>query len=213
MDVSARPDAGQWVNSTPDSSLIAAIIAAGLPAPPSGLKTDGSFTRWGIDGSKPCWCVAHILNNGHLAASFGDWRTGSANTFRSWENGHPVDPNEAQRLIAELARRQKAAEAEDSATKVATAKRDAEIWQFLPESGDSEYLTRKQVGAHGIRYGSDHCGKFIAVPIRTITGKLTGFQRIYDDGRKHFPKNVEKKGAAHQIGSIEPGGVLYLVEG
>jgi putative DNA primase/helicase len=189
------------------------IVAAGLPAPSTTLKLDGTFNRWGVNGSKPCWLIAHVLSSGHVAASFGDWRTGSCTTYRSWENGHAIDPNEAQRLLDESARRQKLADETTARAKAATAKCEAEIWAFLPESGKSAYLERKGVGAYGIRYGADQYGCFIAIPMRTVDGKLTAFQRIYDDGRKHFPKGSEKKGTYHLIGALDTDDLLYLAEG
>lgn len=199
----------------PEDGLLSAIAAAGLPPLTVTIKY-GDVTRWGDtnkSSSKPCWLVAYPLNNGHIAAVFGDWRIGSRTEYRTWENGRPTDPNEAQRLLDELARRQKLADEKAAASQAATAKHDAAIWELLPEPGDSAYLARKGVGAYGIRYGADQYGKFIAVPMHTADGAFKAFQRIYEDGRKRFPKGAAKKGTYHLIGTLEADGPLYFTEG
>ena len=81
-------------------------------------------------------------------------------------------------------------------------------WDTLSESGTHAYLSRKQVAGHGIRYGKDSYGAFLAIPMRRIDGQLVGLQRIYSapipgrDTDRLFSAGTAKQGAMHALTAL-----------
>lgn len=97
-------------------------------------------------------------------------------------------------------------------------------WRAMGQNGESGYLQRKQVGAHGVRFTPD--GAF-AVPMCDTTGKIHGLQFILDkDNPAHKPKirkmesdkrfwptGMAMQGHFHSIGVVDPKGVNLITEG
>lgn len=81
------------------------------------------------------------------------------------------------------------------------------IWRKLPDSGKSDYLQRKGVGAFGVRFAK---GGAIALPAVDVGGKLWGLQFIQADGNKVFLSGMRKHGCFHRI---KGGSVLAFAEG
>ncbi len=200
--------------SQPGLDLLDALKAAGQPFTGT-IKYGYPPMRYGGEGikEKPLWCIAHTLNDGHIAAVFGDWRSQSRHDWRSWENGSGQIKHDAAKLQREFEEAQKRAQAIEQKKKAKAAQVAGEIWDHLQQLGRSEYLTRKKVQNHGTRFGSDYFGKFVAVPVKDINGNLKGLQKIYEDGDKRFLPGTAKKACFHLIGKIDPKGPLYLVEG
>lgn len=119
---------------------------------------------------------------------------------------------------AENAKRAKAirlAEAERAAAKAAHA------WRQYHSHGESDYLQRKGIGAHGIRFSPSGNGT-IAVPMCDASGQIHGLQIIRSDKppagskkvwreKEYWPKGLIKQGHYHLIGS--PRDVLLIAEG
>lgn len=88
--------------------------------------------------------------------------------------------------------------------------------QYLP-TGDSDYLTRKGVQAHGLRFSPSGNGT-LAVPMLRA-GRVVGLQIIRGKDRgcklekEYWPKGMDKVGAYHLLGAILPGGVCLVAEG
>ncbi|MDD2729094.1 DUF927 domain-containing protein [Malikia sp.] len=129
----------------------------------------------------------------------------------------PPDPEAAARHARERAERnraeseQKAAKHEQMAIKAATQ------WAAASEAGESAYLTRKGVQAHGLRFARDG---WLLVPLRDAAGKLWNVQRIApvkpaDGEEKRFPFGGRVSGLRHLFGTTpaDPGAVLLLAEG
>ncbi len=107
-----------------------------------------------------------------------------------------------------------------------TKKTWQERWQAGAETGQSAYLAGKGVKAYpGIRFLNDR-GHSILIPMRTMDGKITGIQQIFDtpqiwlknlgikDGKKWDVSKSKKKGAFFPIGEMTADtGLLYLAEG
>ena len=84
------------------------------------------------------------------------------------------------------------------------------LWESASVPGEAfehPYLTRKQVGAHGVRVSDD----VLLVPARDVGGVLTGVERIAPDGEKKWVPGSEKSASFHMIG--EPGGTIAIAEG
>ena len=115
---------------------------------------------------------------------------------------------------AENAKRMKAireAEAERAAMKAAHA------WRNYLHEGQSDYLTRKGVGAYGVRFAPSGGGT-LAVPMMDATGKTWGLQIIRGSDRpkgklekEYWPRGLLKQGRYHLIGS--PREIILLAEG
>ena len=184
----------------------AAIEAAGL-VPPAAIVADGKLHRFATS-ARPAddagWYVFHDDNI--PAGAFGDWRTG---TWESWraDIGRRLSLREeaAHRALVEAIRR--AREAEDARRKAEALERAAEIWQAAPPVlGSHPYLDSKGVKAYGLRL---HNGRLL-VPVRD-GGELHSLQFIGADGEKRFLTGGRVAGCHFIIG--EPNGVLCIAEG
>lgn len=131
---------------------------------------------------------------------------------------------ELQRKQAEDAAQRKAAqeaEAEQYRRKAERAARDAaELWDEAAATGQSPYLQRKRVQAHGLRFLRDGT---LLVPMRDEAGELHNLQRIAPQPpteeekargltEKRFLPGGRKRGMFHVMGQAEgDGGAPDLV--
>ena len=96
--------------STP--KLLSALAEAGQPY--DGELTFNAFIRYGKRQTDTYhWLIIHPVGGDHLAAYFGDWRKGSSQAFKSWENGIRLDADKARALERELDQRRRAQELAD----------------------------------------------------------------------------------------------------
>lgn len=121
---------------------------------------------------------------------------------------------------AEKARRLAAAEKAEAER---AARRAQYMWAKCAPEGESGYLARKQVGAHGVRYTPSGA---LVVPMCDGAGKVWGLQFILDKSnaqharriaqtgrdKEYWPKHLTKQGRYHLIGGF-PGEVVLLAEG
>lgn len=99
------------------------------------------------------------------------------------------------------------------------ADRATHAWsKFLPD-GESDYLVRKRVKAHGVRFSPSGNGT-IAIPICDSAGRIKGLQVIRANRaqrraleKEYWPAGLEKLGGFHLIGAPMAGGVVLLAEG
>ena len=106
------------------------------------------------------------------------------------------------------------------ALRAAEAKKAADeadrCWRKYVPTGESDYLKRKGVKAHGLRFSPSGNGT-VAVPILR-DGRVVGLQIIRgkDRGNKlekqYWPAGMDKVGAYHLIGGI-PRGLVLVAEG
>ena len=124
---------------------------------------------------------------------------------------------EAAAKLAEQKRRQREKEAYEYRRRADRAARDAvAMWADAATAGQSAYLARKGVGAHGVRFLPDGT---LLVPMVDPAGELQNLQRIApaapaDGGpEKRFLPGGRKSGLMHVIGQAEGAPVLLLAEG
>jgi putative DNA primase/helicase len=110
---------------------------------------------------------------------------------------------------AEQAKAIKAFEEEQRAEQEGVAKELAEKFNGLSVSGENDYLKRKGVEAHGVRFS----GGSIVVPACDIDGSITTLQTINSNGDKLFSKGGKKKGSSHHIGEISGQEPVCFCEG
>lgn len=122
---------------------------------------------------------------------------------------------------AAIAERQRANQARMKAMREADAERAARaaqlVWRrYLPD-GQSDYLQRKGVGAHGVRFAPVGNGTF-AVPMMDPAGKIWGLQIIRGKNRgkklekQYWPAGVMVQGHYHLIGGV-PDALILVAEG
>lgn len=175
----------------------------------------GVMKRVKRDGhSQKAWYVVHeiTLDDGRhaLIGSFGYWFGGEAYSEKI-APGADIKLNKDQldairKQHAEAQKREKLKRAADAekASKMATV-----AWyKYVPE-GESSYLNRKVVRAHGLKFAPSGNGT-VAVPMKDTKGKVWGLQIIRgkDRGAKlekeYWPKGLNKKAHYHLCGSITP---------
>lgn len=122
---------------------------------------------------------------------------------------------------AAIAARQKENQARMKAARRAEVERAALLagsaWRKYIPDGESTYLAKKGVGAHGLRFAPAGNGT-VAVPMTDAAGKVWGLQIIRgkDRGNKlekqYWPKGLQKQGHYHLIGGT-PRGLVLIAEG
>lgn len=157
----------------------------------------------------------------YITGAFGVYHGNDAGkqTIKIQRDGKAVQISADER--AAIAARQKANMARLKAMRDAEAERAAltagQVWRkYLPE-GQCDYLTRKNVGAHGVRFAPG--AHTMAVPMMDAAGKVWGLQLIRGKDRaknklekEYWPRGLAKTGHYHLLGGI-PKGVVLVVEG
>jgi putative DNA primase/helicase len=110
----------------------------------------------------------------------------------------PLPEAERERAKREQAERERLANVELEAKQEAAAHEAATLWAAASIEGESPYLVRKQVAAHGVRFSGDT----VMVPLCDADGKLRNVQRIFANGDKRFLAGGRVSGCFHMIGSL-----------
>lgn len=194
-----------------------------------GLQVDhlevgsGRMVRTKIEGDreKRGWYILHEFTTTRgdllIVGSFGAWR-GNENQARKVElRKQEIDPVEAAALKRRLAEDRKAAERARQREADKAAEAAAVAWGKLHESGESDYLDAKKVGAYGLRFSPSGAA---ALPLLDAQGRIHGLQllrtpaaaaKVKRPAKEFWPRGVVKKGHFHLIGS--PAWVVLIAEG
>ena len=172
------------------------------------IVSDGKIHRFSNNGrgNKDCWYVCH----GEIGV-FGDWNETPGEEYKKWYSEKyktlsDTKKNEYNQRVSQLShdlwtmRQQQIEE---------VAEQTSELWKNFSESGQSDYLVRKKVGAHGIRFDKS----FIVLPLRDDAGKLWSLQKIYENGDKRFVFGGRKKGLMHVLGELKQRQRFFIAEG
>ena len=197
----------------------------------AGLRVDylniGRLTRCKVEGDreKRGWYHVHEmrLDNGDelIVGSYGVWQGTSNNAQKIELRKAEISAEQRDALRKRLAEDRKRAEQARQAEADRAAERARKVWGACSEAGHCDYLDRKGVGAHGVRFSPDGA---LVIPMLDVAGKIHGLQVIRStaqvkaaNGRKlakeFFPAGLAVKGHFHLIGMPQPGGVLLLTEG
>jgi len=157
-----------------------------------------------------------------LVGSYGVWRgtdNGAVKIKLPRNDGRPALTDDERQAIAtrhrENAKRAAAARAAEADR---AARRAAKVWRAYLPTGESDYLARKGVLAHGLRFSPSGNGTLV-VPMGDAAGRVWALQLIRgkERGKKlekeYFPKGMDKRGKYHLIGSVHAGSVVLLAEG
>jgi len=102
---------------------------------------------------------------------------------------------------------------DDTTSYEAAARKAFGFWKYSSETGFSDYLKRKEVGYHGIRFRStEEYGNSAIVPMRDVEGKLWSYQILNADGSKRFPKDARVNGLFHALKPITESPIIGIAE-
>lgn len=73
------------------------------------------------------------------------------------------------------------------------------FWNLSSPVGVSDYLMRKGVSPHRIRFRENPYGKVAVIPMTDINGCLKGYQILNADGSKAFAKGIHLMGLFHRL--------------
>ena len=201
--------------------VLAQLRAAGLLVD-SGLDI-GRMRRTRVEGmgrERKGWYVLHELrlDNGTdvLVGGFGVWQ-GAENNARKIElsQDYAVTREQSAALRKRLTEDRKRADLARKAEADRAAARAAQAWRGASATGECDYLAKKGVGAHGVRFTAKGA---MLVPMLDGAGKIHGLQAIRSStqrglAKQYWPEGLDKKGHYHQIGMPLPHGVLLVAEG
>lgn len=210
-----------------------------------GPTPRGNPWRVKVDGEqgKPGWYVLHelTLDSGDevLVGSYGVYRGNDAGAQKIKLQKIEMSAEQKAAYRARMQEdRRRAAQIRGHEVKQAAAKAD-EKWRACVPSGDHDYLARKGIGAHGLRFAPEGMtieydgkgdqayaapvGGALVVPMQDLAGRTFGLQfilsralhgeRIKRLGRdkEYWPAGLDKIGHLHLIGA--PTWIVLVAEG
>lgn len=203
--------------------VIGQLQAAGLLV--DYLKV-GEKARCKIEGDreKRGWYWLHevtMADGTHvLVGSYGVWRGDDNGAQKIALQKQAFTAEQKAAIRARLAEDRKRADMERGAEIARAAQRAEAMWRRCSATGDADYLARKNVQGHGVRYTEKGA---VVVPMMDTAGRIAGLQfilsrrqhaaRIQRTGRdkEYWPGGMEKKGRFHLIGL--PTWIVLVAEG
>lgn len=204
------------------SEVLHQLTAYGLQV--EGLET-GQIVRVPTDEDKgrqkSGWYSLHELRtlSGDvvLIGAYGNWRL-SDSPQKIKLSGRALTAEEKSAMKARIADDRRRAEAARKDEIARAARRAEAAWKRCSESGECDYLARKQVTAYeGVRF-SPHGN--IVIPIQDVHGRIYGLQVIYADksvkkrkgrDKDFWPAGLAKRGHFFLIG--RPARIILIAEG
>lgn len=202
----------------------------------AGLMVDsleiGKLRRCKVQGEseKRGWYHLHEMRlaNGDelIVGSYGVWRGATNNATKVEITKNELTSEQRDSLRKRLAEDKRQAEAARKADAERAAAFASAAWKKCTEDGDCEYLHRKGVAGHGVRYSPSGA---MVIPMLDVAGKVHGLQIIR--GRKakgeaagkgaprkllekeFWPKGLVKKGHFHLLGMPAGSAVILVAEG
>jgi putative DNA primase/helicase len=192
----------------------------------AGLVVDeldvGRLMRCRVEGDRERrgWYSLHELRltGGDLVlvGSFGVWR-GAEQNSQKVELGAMQKLTEDQRTALRDRIRADRLQAAEDRRRLGrqAADRARAMWAKLSPTGDSPYLARKGVGAHGVRFSAG-TGAMV-IPMLDVQGRIHGLQVLHQDKRRgrdkdFWPPGAVKQGHFFQLGPV-PTDVALIAEG
>jgi putative DNA primase/helicase len=177
------------------------------------------------DRERRGWYHLHELRTDRgdllIVGSYGVWRGNDPGTLKvEISKATPLNAEQREALKARIAEDRKAEAARRKAEAERASNRATAMWKRLAETGDSEYLQRKGVIAHGVRFGPSGS---VIVPMLDVAGRIWGLQAIYPKAhpkrartgrdKDFWPAGLAKQGHFHLIGSPMVGVCCLVAEG
>lgn len=193
----------------------------------AGLLVDslepGRLMRCKVEGDreKRGWYIIHELRLDNddwvYVGSFGIWQGNDNGATRIELKKRELTADQKAAIRTRLAEdRRRAAGARKAAAEKAARRAEA-VWKKCHTEGHCEYLDKKGVGAHGVRF-TDRGN--LVIPIHDVHGRVHGLQIIYGNkaekerkgrDKDYWPAGLTKRGNFFLIGA--PVDVVIVAEG
>ena len=154
-----------------------------------------------------------------LVGSFGVWRGNDNGAQKVSLKKRKLTSDQTQALKARIAEDRRRAEASRKTAANKAARRAAAVWKQCSNQGRSDYLEKKSVLAHGLRYTDSGS---LVIPIADVLGKIRGLQFILPSDhprrkktgrdKEYWPAGLAKQGHCHLFGGT-PNPICLLAEG
>ncbi len=187
------------------------------------------MARCRVDGDreKRGWYKLHeiTLPGGDtvLVGSYGIWY-GDDNNVQKIELGDKLNKSLSDEQKAAIKQRladdKKRTDQEQKRKAEQSAAKASSMWRKLQTDGDCDYLSRKGIAAHGVKFTENGA---MVVPMLDVLGRIHGLQFILDKtkqkdqidklgrDKQNWPAGAAKKAHFHLIGS--PTTLLLIAEG
>lgn len=185
----------------------------------------GRLMRCSVTDSreKRGWYSVHelILDDGDtiLVGSFGIWHGNDNGAQKISLQKRVLNADQKTALKAKIAEDRRRANAARAAVAARAAQRANRVWSQCNTTGHSDYLSRKGVGGHGVRYTETGA---LVVPIANMHGHIHGMQYIFPSGhprrkkinreKEYWPAGLAKQSNYHLIGGT-PENLCLVAEG
>jgi putative DNA primase/helicase len=205
----------------------------------AGLQVErlevGKLRRCKVEGEaeRRGWYHLHEMRlaNGDelIVGSYGVWRGNENNATKVELKKTDLTADQRDSLRRRLAEDRRQAEAARKADAARAAAQAAAAWRKCSEAGDCEYLHRKGVIGHGVRYSPSGA---MAIPMLDVAGTIHGLQIIRGKTaaggkagsggaeapaarreKEYWPRGIVKKGHFHLIGMAAGAAVVLVAEG
>lgn len=203
----------------------------------AGLQVDsldvGKLRRCKVQGEseRRGWYHLHEMRlaNGDelIVGSYGVWRGAVNNATKVDIKKTDLSAEQRDSLRKRLTEDKRQAEALRRADAERAAAKAASAWKRCTEQGDCEYLQRKGVLGHGVRFSPSGA---MVVPMLDVAGKVHGLQIIRGRAprkapgtavqgarkpleKEFWPKGLIKKGHFHLLGMASGAPVVLVAEG
>ena len=176
------------------------------------------------DREKRGWYALHQIpmDDGDLliVGSYGIWHANNNNAQKiEIAKGRKLSDEQQAALKKRWAEDKKKAEAARQREAEKAAARATIVWKKCAAAGDSEYLKRKGVQGHGVRFSDSGA---ICIPMQDNQGRVHGLQFILPPGhprreknhgrdKEFWPAGLAKKGHYFLIGMVRD--VVLVAEG
>lgn len=193
----------------------------------TGLSVDslevGRLIRCRVDGDRERrgWYILHEVVTGTgdrlLVGSCGIWRGGDNGVVKLEVRKTDFSSEQRQMLRDRIREDRRKIDAMRAAEAKRAAEHAVKAWSKCEPIGDSDYLVRKGVAGHGVRYSPSGA---LVIPLTDTSGIIHGLQVIRSRSaakadrrpeKEFWPQGVSKKGNFHLIGI--PTWIVLIAEG
>ncbi len=196
-----------------EGSLRQAMSNAGIVTN-DPIIADGELHRIHVNDDrqrdKNGWYV--IYSDAIPAGAYGCWKRDISETWCAKETSK-LSSQERETFTRRMEAAKAEREQERKRVHAEAQARAQKIWGAAKPAPESHpYLTKKKIGAHGLRVAVQ--GKYkdsLVVPLRDAAGVIHSLQYIAEDGTKRFLTGGRVSGCYFAIG--KPRGKIYIVEG
>ena len=173
------------------------------------------------DKEKRGWYVLHELvsigGDTLIVGSYGVWHGANNNAQKVTIGKDSLSREQQEGMRRRIAEDRRRAEAARKAEAERAAKAAQKAWAACTPDGDAEYLRRKGVSAHGVRFSPSGA---VVLPLLDAAGTIHGLQVIRTAAeardkkrpqKEFWPRGVVKKGHFHLVGI--PTNIVLVAEG